>query len=172
MLLLLKEHHQHNAALFVIAPERTPPTLRCSFFCCSLKKTTNTTPQGCVIRKVGQNRIYTQYMTVYLVMSLPKIPYIHRIYMVLANPSHTVIWTFYTVKYVLQTNTPYDQLRPVATDRYSCSSWPNEDNTECLWGTVAPLRRPPPPPPPPPPPISAATSSVAANKPTEPHHPA
>jgi len=36
--------------------------------------------------RVGQNRIYTPYMTVYLVISLPKIPYIHRIYMVLANP--------------------------------------------------------------------------------------
>jgi hypothetical protein len=41
-----------------------------------------------VIMRVGQNRIYTPYMTVYLVNSLPKIPYIHRIYMVLANPSH------------------------------------------------------------------------------------
>jgi len=30
--------------------------------------------------RVGQNRIYTPYMTVYLVISLPKIPYIHRIY--------------------------------------------------------------------------------------------
>jgi hypothetical protein len=29
--------------------------------------------------RVGQNRIYTPYMTVYLVISLPKIPYIHRI---------------------------------------------------------------------------------------------
>ena len=38
--------------------------------------------------RVGQNRIYTPYMTVYLVTSLPKIPYIHRIYMVLANPTH------------------------------------------------------------------------------------
>jgi len=28
------------------------------------------------------------YMTVYLVVFLPKIPYIHRIYMVLANPMH------------------------------------------------------------------------------------
>jgi len=28
-------------------------------------------------------------MTVYLVISLPKIPYIHRIYMVLANPIYT-----------------------------------------------------------------------------------
>jgi len=38
--------------------------------------------------RVGQNCIYTPYMTVYLVISLPKIPYIHRIYMVLANPNH------------------------------------------------------------------------------------
>jgi hypothetical protein len=38
--------------------------------------------------RVGQNRIYTLYMIVYLVISLPKIPYIHRIYMVLANPKH------------------------------------------------------------------------------------
>jgi len=38
--------------------------------------------------RVGQHRIYTPYMTVYLVISLPKLPYIHRIYiyMVLANP--------------------------------------------------------------------------------------
>jgi hypothetical protein len=36
--------------------------------------------------RVGQNRKYTPYMTVYLMVSLPKIPYIHRIYMVLANP--------------------------------------------------------------------------------------
>jgi len=27
-------------------------------------------------------------MTVYLVISLPRIPYVHRIYMVLANPTH------------------------------------------------------------------------------------
>ena len=32
------------------------------------------------IGRVGQNRIHTPYMTVYLVISLPKIPYIHRIY--------------------------------------------------------------------------------------------
>jgi hypothetical protein len=36
--------------------------------------------------RVGQNRIYTPYMTVCLVITLHKIPYIHRIYMVLANP--------------------------------------------------------------------------------------
>jgi len=40
--------------------------------------------------RVGQDRIYTPYMTVYLVISLPKIPYIHRIYMVLANPTHVL----------------------------------------------------------------------------------
>jgi hypothetical protein len=39
------------------------------------------------IRRVGQNRIYIPYMTVYFVISLPKIPYINRIYMVLANPT-------------------------------------------------------------------------------------
>ena len=42
----------------------------------------------CIMSRVGQDRIYTPYMTVYLVISLPKIPYIHRIYMVLANPNH------------------------------------------------------------------------------------
>jgi hypothetical protein len=40
----------------------------------------------CCFIKVGQNRIYTPYMTVFLVISLPKILYIHRTYMVLANP--------------------------------------------------------------------------------------
>ena len=29
-------------------------------------------------------------MAVFLVLSLPKIPYTHRIYMVLANPTHFV----------------------------------------------------------------------------------
>jgi len=42
---------------------------------------------GTEILTVGQNRIYAPYMTVYTVISLPKIPYIHRIYMVLANPT-------------------------------------------------------------------------------------
>jgi hypothetical protein len=40
------------------------------------------------ICRVGQNRIYTPYMTVYMVISLPNIPYTHRIYVVLANPSY------------------------------------------------------------------------------------
>ena len=34
-------------------------------------------------------------MTVYLVISLPKIPYIHRIYMVLANPTHVCALCFH-----------------------------------------------------------------------------
>jgi hypothetical protein len=37
--------------------------------------------------RVGQNRIYAPYMTVYLVISLPKKTYMHRVYMVLANPT-------------------------------------------------------------------------------------
>ena len=41
-----------------------------------------------MICRVGQNRIWTLYMTVYLVKSLQNISYVHRIYMVLANPMH------------------------------------------------------------------------------------
>ena len=47
--------------------------------------------EGCMrenMSRVGQNRIYTPYMTVYLVIFLPKKPYTHRIYMVLASPKH------------------------------------------------------------------------------------
>ena len=47
--------------------------------------------------RVGQDRIYTPYMTLYLVISLPKIPWIHRIYMVLANPKHDRNHTFLSV---------------------------------------------------------------------------
>jgi len=32
--------------------------------------------------------VYTPYMTVYLVIFLPKLPYMHRISMVLADPTH------------------------------------------------------------------------------------
>jgi hypothetical protein len=48
--------------------------------------------------RVGQNCIYTPYLTVYLVISLPTIPYIHRIYMVLANPNHVALWLKVTGK--------------------------------------------------------------------------
>ena len=44
--------------------------------------------------RVGQNRIHTPYMTVYLMISLPKILYIHRIYMVLANPTYVCLCTW------------------------------------------------------------------------------
>jgi len=51
--------------------------------------------------RVGQNRIYTPYMAVYLVIFLPKIPYIHRICMALANPT-----------YVLELNLPIPERTP------------------------------------------------------------
>jgi len=38
--------------------------------------------------RVRQTRTYAPYMTVYLVISLPRIPYVHHVYMVLANPIH------------------------------------------------------------------------------------
>ena len=40
------------------------------------------------IYRVGQNRKYMYKYTVYLVISKLKIPYVHRIYMVLANPRY------------------------------------------------------------------------------------
>jgi len=43
-------------------------------------------PPRHIMSRVGQNRIYTPYMTVYLVISAPKMPYVNRIYMVLAWP--------------------------------------------------------------------------------------
>jgi len=43
---------------------------------------------ACLTCRVGQNRKYAPYMTVHLVISLPKLPYIDRIYMVMANPTH------------------------------------------------------------------------------------
>jgi len=42
--------------------------------------TPGTLPSYSLLSRVGQNRIYTPYMTVYLVISLPKIPYINCIY--------------------------------------------------------------------------------------------
>jgi len=48
-----------------------------------------------LILRVGQNCINSPYMTalymtVYLMISLPIIPYIHRTYIVRANPTHTL----------------------------------------------------------------------------------
>ena len=44
------------------------------------------------ICEVGQNCIYSLYMTVYLVVSLPQIPYLHRIYMVLADQMYVCVF--------------------------------------------------------------------------------
>jgi hypothetical protein len=49
------------------------------------------------ICRFGQNHVYAPYMTVYLVVSLPKTPYIHHIYRVLANP--TYMYTVYARMY-------------------------------------------------------------------------
>jgi len=37
--------------------------------------------------RIGHIHIYTTYKSVDLVISLPRIPYMHRVYMVLTNPS-------------------------------------------------------------------------------------
>ena len=43
--------------------------------------------------RVGQDRLFTTYMTVYLVIPLPKIPYLHHLNLVLANPTDVQITT-------------------------------------------------------------------------------
>jgi hypothetical protein len=62
--------------------------------------------------RVGQDCIYTPYMTVYLVISLPKIPYVHRIYMVLANPIHVPRNDKRTLTQSRPTHMPYGPDRP------------------------------------------------------------
>ena len=46
---------------------------------------------SCLCR-VGQDREHAPYMTLYLVLSLPKIPYLHCIYKVLANPMYMRVY--------------------------------------------------------------------------------
>ena len=60
----------------------TPKTLRLNENCSQNYE--NYRYSGC--NRVGQNRKPSPYMTICLVNSLPKMPYIHRLYMVLANP--------------------------------------------------------------------------------------
>ena len=49
------------------------------------------------ISRDGHNLNYEPYMTIYLAISLPKIPCIHCIYRVLANPTH--FYLFYVVAF-------------------------------------------------------------------------
>jgi hypothetical protein len=43
------------------------------------------------MNRVGQNRVHTLHMTVYLVFSLPKTTYKQCVYMILAIPSHKIV---------------------------------------------------------------------------------
>jgi len=65
----------------------------------------------CYIIRVGQNRIYTPYMTIYLVISLPIIPYTHRIYMVLANPLDNQSWPALLVASLVASYLPHTTLQ-------------------------------------------------------------
>jgi hypothetical protein len=64
----------------------------CSLWSCSYSAVWCSAESYCVgpyigVNRVGQDRIYTPYKAIYLVNSLPKIPYIHRTFTVLANPT-------------------------------------------------------------------------------------
>jgi len=58
------------------------PQVACCILLCAIVLPLILSFTSCMlhIARVGQNRIYAPYMTVYLVISPPKIPYIHRIY--------------------------------------------------------------------------------------------
>ena len=75
-------------------------------------------PPLCITR-VGQNRIYAPYMTVYLVISLPKSPYIHRIYMVLANPMYLRVVEMWCYEHLTATTRYLNtaQLHPISKFR-------------------------------------------------------
>ena len=51
--------------------------------------------------RVGQNRIYTLYMTVCMVISLLSIPYVHHIRMYIIPYVHHTVCTPYTYKYMV-----------------------------------------------------------------------
>ena len=59
--------------------------------CCIPDPQAETFTGGLNTLRVGQNRLYTLYVTIYLVIPLPDIPYMHRIFMVLANPNNTML---------------------------------------------------------------------------------
>jgi len=69
--------------------------------------------------RVGQSRIYTPYMTVYLVISLPKIPYVDRIYMILANPKSVHV----CVLHLRTLHTAHLSANCVGKRMYVCSPW-------------------------------------------------
>jgi len=49
--------------------------------------------------RVGQKRVYTPYMTVCMVISLLKIPYVHRIYIYIYGWPEACIYTVYDRMY-------------------------------------------------------------------------
>ena len=66
----------------------------------------------------------TPYMTVYLVISLPKIPHIHRINMVLANPTHNMCVCACVCEFPTHSNSSFlaPQVNVVHCLRITCSS--------------------------------------------------
>ena len=75
-----KLHITHNTYAFCTVTQWQDPARK--------RGASSLQPYKLHITRVGQNRIFTPYLTVYLVISLPKVTYMHRIYMVLANPTH------------------------------------------------------------------------------------
>ena len=71
-----------NSAIPMFSIADADPQVACCILLCAIVLPLILSFTSCMlhIARVGQNRIYAPYMTVYLVISPPKIPYIHRIY--------------------------------------------------------------------------------------------
>jgi len=90
---------------------------------CICHPTTVSTKMGCrfpihnvSMCRVGQNHMYAPlYMTVHLVISQPKIPCTHRIYMVLANPKHVTSCASYHCAYI-------PQVAMIGVSSFSCAA--------------------------------------------------
>jgi hypothetical protein len=77
-----------------------------------------------LVFRVGQNRIHTPHMILYLVISLPNIPYIHRILMVSANPTGVLKCSNAANVHVLT----YTTLAP-CSPMYQLAQVPHRSNT-------------------------------------------
>jgi hypothetical protein len=75
---------------------------------------------GECVTGIGHNRTYEPYMTVYLVISLPKTPCIHRIYIYQGCVIRS-FETFNTVKYAL--NTEYEHNTIVSLSNFESADF-------------------------------------------------
>jgi len=85
----IKTHKQHTSTCIKTHKQHTSTCIKThkqhTSACIKIQRYTQATHT----RRLGQNRTLTPYMTVYLVISLPKLPYIHCIYVYGSSQPYT-----------------------------------------------------------------------------------